>query len=484
MGKIIGEGITFDDVLLVPAYSEVIPNQVDLSTNLTKKVKLNIPMMSAGMDTVTEYRMAIAMARQGGIGIIHKNMSIEAQADEVDKVKRSENGVITDPFYLSPEHTLEDANNLMAKFRISGVPITEGRKLVGIITNRDLKFEEDFSKKIKESMTSENLVTAREGVTLEEAKKILAKSRKEKLPIVDENFNLKGLITIKDIEKQIKYPLSAKDEQGRLLCGAAVGITANVMARVDALVEAQVDVVVVDSAHGYSANILKAVREIKTKHPNLQVVAGNVATGAATKALIEAGVDAVKVGIGPGSICTTRVVAGIGVPQITAIMECYAAAKEAGIPIIADGGIKYSGDMTKAIAAGANVCMMGSIFAGCDESPGDFELYQGRKYKVYRGMGSIAAMENGSKDRYFQQDAKKLVPEGVEGRVAYKGHVEDTVFQLVGGLRSGMGYCGAKDIETLKQTGQFVKITAASLKESHPHDIHITKEAPNYSVDE
>ena len=484
MGKIIGEGITFDDVLLVPAYSEVIPNQVDLSTNLTKKVKLNIPMMSAGMDTVTEYRMAIAMARQGGIGIIHKNMSIEAQADEVDKVKRSENGVITDPFYLSPEHTLEDANNLMAKFRISGVPITEGRKLVGIITNRDLKFEEDFSKKIKESMTSENLVTAREGVTLEEAKKILAKSRKEKLPIVDENFNLKGLITIKDIEKQIKYPLSAKDEQGRLLCGAAVGITANVMARVDALVEAQVDVIVVDSAHGHSANILKAVREIKAKHPNLQVVAGNVATGAATKALIEAGVDAVKVGIGPGSICTTRVVAGIGVPQITAIMECYAVAKEAGIPIIADGGIKYSGDMTKAIAAGANVCMMGSIFAGCDESPGDFELYQGRKYKVYRGMGSIAAMENGSKDRYFQQDAKKLVPEGVEGRVAYKGHVEDTVFQLVGGLRSGMGYCGAKDIETLKQTGQFVKITAASLKESHPHDIHITKEAPNYSVDE
>ena len=479
-----GEGITFDDVLLVPADSEVIPNQVDLSTNLTKKVKLNIPMMSAGMDTVTEYRMAIAMARQGGIGIIHKNMSIEAQADEVDKVKRSENGVITDPFYLSPEHTLEDANNLMAKFRISGVPITEGRKLVGIITNRDLKFEEDFSKKIKESMTSENLVTAREGVTLEEAKKILAKSRKEKLPIVDENFNLKGLITIKDIEKQIKYPLSAKDEQGRLLCGAAVGITANVMARVDALVEAQVDVIVVDSAHGHSANILKAVREIKTKHPNLQVVAGNVATGAATKALIEAGVDAVKVGIGPGSICTTRVVAGIGVPQITAIMECYAAAKEAGIPIIADGGIKYSGDMTKAIAAGANVCMMGSIFAGCDESPGDFELYQGRKYKVYRGMGSIAAMENGSKDRYFQQNAKKLVPEGVEGRVAYKGHVEDTVFQLVGGLRSGMGYCGAKDIETLKQTGQFVKITAASLKESHPHDIHITKEAPNYSVDE
>ena len=484
MGKIIGEGITFDDVLLVPAYSEVIPNQVDLSTWLTKKVKLNIPMMSAGIDTVTEHRMAIAMARQGGIGIIHKNMSIEEQADEVDKVKRSENGVITDPFFLSPEHTLADANDLMAKFRISGVPITEGKKLVGIITNRDLKFEEDFSRKIKECMTSEGLVTAREGVTLEEAKKILAKSRKEKLPIVDENFNLKGLITIKDIEKQIKYPLSAKDELGRLLCGAAVGITSNVMARVDALVKAHVDVVVVDSAHGHSANILRTVREIKDKYPDLQLIAGNVATGEATKALIEAGVDAVKVGIGPGSICTTRVVAGIGVPQITAIMDCYEAAKESGIPIIADGGIKYSGDMTKAIAAGANVCMMGSIFAGCDESPGEFELYQGRKYKVYRGMGSIAAMENGSKDRYFQEDAKKLVPEGVEGRVAYKGHVEDTVFQLVGGIRSGMGYCGAKDIETLKRTGKFVKISSASLKESHPHDIHITKEAPNYSIDE
>ena len=484
MGKIIGEGITFDDVLLVPAYSEVIPNQVELSTWLTKKVKLNIPMMSACMDTVTEHRMAIAMARQGGIGIIHKNMSIEEQAEEVDKVKRSENGVITDPFFLSPEHTLADANDLMSKFRISGVPITEGKKLVGIITNRDLKFEEDFSRKIKECMTSEGLVTAREGVTLEEAKKILARSRKEKLPIVDENFNLKGLITIKDIEKQIKYPLSAKDAQGRLLCGAAVGITNNVMARIDALVNAHVDVVVVDSAHGHSANILRTVREIKEKYPDLQLIAGNVATGEATKALIDAGVDAVKVGIGPGSICTTRVVAGIGVPQITAIMECYEVAKEYDIPIIADGGIKYSGDMTKAIAAGANVCMMGSIFAGCDESPGDFELYQGRKYKVYRGMGSIAAMENGSKDRYFQEDAKKLVPEGVEGRVAYKGHVEDTVFQLIGGIRSGMGYCGAKDIETLKRTGKFVKISAAALKESHPHDIHITKEAPNYSIDE
>ncbi|HIW82951.1 MAG TPA: IMP dehydrogenase [Candidatus Dorea gallistercoris] len=484
MGKIIGEGITFDDVLLVPAYSEVIPNQVDLSTNLTKTIRLHIPMMSAGMDTVTEHRMAIAMARQGGIGIIHKNMSIEAQAEEVDKVKRSENGVITDPFYLSPEHTLEDANRLMAKFRISGVPITEGKKLVGIITNRDLMFEEDFSKKIKESMTSEGLITALEGITLEEAKKILAKARKEKLPIVDKDFNLKGLITIKDIEKQIKYPLSAKDAQGRLLCGAALGITANCLERAAALVEAKVDVVVMDSAHGHSANVLRTVDMVKSKFPDLQVIAGNVATGAGTEALIKAGADAVKVGIGPGSICTTRVIAGIGVPQITAVMDCYEAADKHGIPIIADGGIKYSGDMTKAIAAGANVCMMGSMFAGCDESPGTFELYQGRKYKVYRGMGSIAAMENGSKDRYFQTDAKKLVPEGVEGRVAYKGSVEDTVFQLMGGLRSGMGYCGASTIENLKTKGQFVKISSASLKESHPHDIHITKEAPNYSIEE
>lgn len=483
MGKIIGEGITFDDVLLRPAYSEVTPNMVSLETHLTKNIILNLPMMSAGMDTVTEHRMAIAMARQGGIGIIHKNMSIEAQAEEVDKVKRSENGVITDPFYLSPEHTLADANELMSKFRISGVPITEGKKLVGIITNRDLKFEEDFSKKIKESMTSEGLITAREGITLMEAKEILAKARKEKLPIVDDNFELKGLITIKDIEKQIKYPLSAKDSQGRLLCGAAVGVTANVMERVDALVEARVDVLVIDSAHGHSANIINTLRSIKEKYPKLQVIAGNVATAAATRDLIAAGADAVKVGIGPGSICTTRVVAGIGVPQISAIMECYEEAKKSGVPIIADGGIKYSGDMTKAIAAGANVCMMGSIFAGCDESPGDFELFQGRKFKVYRGMGSIAAMENGSKDRYFQTDAKKLVPEGVEGRVAYKGLLEDTVFQLIGGLRSGMGYCGAKDIETLKETGEFVKISSASLKESHPHDIQITKEAPNYSVE-
>ena len=484
MGTIIGEGITFDDVLLVPGYSEVTPNMIDLTTYLTKKIKLNIPMMSAGMDTVTEHRMAIAMARQGGIGIIHKNMSIEAQADEVDKVKRSEHGVITDPFFLSPDHTLQDADNLMAKFRISGVPIVVGRKLVGIITNRDLKFEEDFSRPISECMTSEGLVTAKEGTTLDEAKRILAKGRIEKLPIVDDNFNLKGLITIKDIEKQIKYPLSAKDEKGRLLCGAGVGFTANMMDRVQALYDAKVDVIVLDSAHGHSANVIEAVSKIKEKFPELQLIAGNVATGAACKALIEAGADAVKVGIGPGSICTTRVVAGIGVPQITAIMDCYEAAKATGTPIIADGGIKFSGDMTKALAAGANTCMMGSMFAGCDESPGTFELYQGRKYKVYRGMGSLAAMENGSKDRYFQEDAKKLVPEGVEGRVAYKGTVEDTIFQLIGGIRSGMGYCGTKSVEELKQNSKFVKISSASLKESHPHDIHITKEAPNYSLDQ
>ncbi|MBE5879585.1 MAG: IMP dehydrogenase [Lachnospiraceae bacterium] len=483
MGQIVSEGITFDDVLLIPSYSQVIPNQVDLSTWLTNKIKLNIPIMSAGMDTVTEHRMAIAMARQGGIGIIHKNMSIEAQAEEVDKVKRSENGVITDPFSLTAEHTLADADALMAKFRISGVPITEGRKLVGIITNRDLKFETDFTKKIKESMTSENLVTAREGITLEAAKKILADARKEKLPIVDENYNLVGLITIKDIEKTIKYPLAAKDAQGRLLCGAGVGITANVLDRVKALVDAKVDVIVLDSAHGHSENVLKCTRMIREAYPDLQIIAGNIATGEAAKDLIEAGASALKVGIGPGSICTTRIVAGIGVPQISAVMDCYNVAKEYNVPIIADGGIKYSGDMTKAIAAGANVCMMGSIFAGCDESPGEFELFQGRKYKVYRGMGSIAAMENGSKDRYFQADAKKLVPEGVEGRVAYKGTVEDTVFQLLGGLRSGMGYCGTPTIEELKQNGKFVKISAAALRESHPHDIHITKEAPNYSME-
>ena len=485
MATIIGDGITFDDVLLVPAYSEVIPNEVSLETRLTNKIKLNIPMMSAGMDTVTEYRMAIAMARQGGIGIIHKNMSIEAQADEVDKVKRSENGVISDPFYLSPENTLRDADNLMGKFHISGVPITEAgtKKLVGILTNRDLKFETDFNKKISESMTSEGLITAQKGITLEEAKEILAKARKEKLPIVDEQGNLTGLITIKDIEKQIQYPNSAKDSQGRLLCGAGVGVTANILDRVGELVKAKVDVIVIDSAHGHSANVIKCVKMVRDAYPDVQIIAGNVATGKATEELIKAGADAVKVGIGPGSICTTRVVAGIGVPQITAIMECYEAASKTNTPIIADGGIKYSGDMTKALAAGADVCMMGSLFAGCEESPGEFELFQGRKYKVYRGMGSIAAMENGSSDRYFQEDAKKLVPEGVEGRVAYKGYLEDTVFQMIGGIRSGMGYCGAKDIPTLQQTSRFVKISAASLKESHPHDIHITKEAPNYSVE-
>lgn len=483
MSKIIGEGITFDDVLLVPAYSEVIPNDIDLRTQLTKTIKLQIPLMSSGMDTVTENRMAIAMARQGGIGVIHKNMSISQQAEEVDKVKRSENGVISDPFSLSPEHTLDDADKLMAKFRISGVPITENGKLVGIITNRDLKFETDYTKKIAVSMTKDNLITAKEGVDLDAAKKILASARKEKLPIVDDNFNLKGLITIKDIEKQIKYPNAAKDSQGRLLCAAAVGVTPDILDRVDELVAAKVDAIVIDTAHGHSANVLRTFDIVKSKYPDLQVIAGNVATGTGTKAMIEMGVDAVKIGIGPGSICTTRVVSGIGVPQITAIMDAYEVAKEYGIPVIADGGIKYSGDITKAIAAGANVCMMGSLFAGTDESPGEFELYQGRKYKVYRGMGSIAAMENGSKDRYFQQNAKKLVPEGVEGRVAYKGSVEDTVFQLIGGLRSGMGYCGAPTIPELQQKAQFVKISAASLKESHPHDIQITKEAPNYSVE-
>ena len=486
MGKIVKEGITFDDVLLIPAYSHVIGNDVNIQTKLTKTIALNVPLMSAGMDTVTEHRMAIAMARQGGIGIIHKNMTPEKQAEEVDMVKRSENGVITDPFYLSPENTIADANELMAKFRISGVPIVVGKKLVGIITNRDLKFETDGSRLIKESMTSleDGLVTAKEGVTLEEAKEILARVRKEKLPIVDDEGNLKGLITIKDIEKTIKYPNAAKDSQGRLLCGAAIGITKNVLERVEALVKAHVDVVVLDSAHGHSQNVLNCVKMIKEHYPDLPVIAGNVATGEGCRALIEAGADCVKVGIGPGSICTTRIIAGIGVPQITAVMDCYEVAKEYGIPIIADGGIKYSGDITKAIAAGANVVMIGSLFAGTDESPGTFELYQGRKYKVYRGMGSIAAMEAGSKDRYFQQDAQKLVPEGVEGRVAYKGSVEDSVFQLMGGLRSGMGYCGCTTIEELKENGKFVKISSAALKESHPHDIHITKEAPNYSLDD
>ncbi|HHW67090.1 MAG TPA: IMP dehydrogenase [Epulopiscium sp.] len=483
MHKIIKQGVTFDDVLLIPAYSQVLPKDVDLSTNLTKKIRLNIPVMSAGMDTVTESRMAIAMARQGGIGIIHKNMSIEQQAEEVDKVKRSENGVITDPFSLSPEHYVYEANELMAKYRISGVPITEGTKLVGILTNRDLRFETNHNRKIKEVMTKENLITAPEGTTLEEAKEILSKYRIEKLPIVDQEGNLKGLITIKDIEKAILYPNAAKDSNGRLLVGAAVGVTADVLDRVAKLVEAKVDVIVIDTAHGHSQGVLDTVKKVKSAYPELQVIAGNVATGEATKALIEAGADAVKVGIGPGSICTTRVIAGVGVPQITAIYDCAEAAKPYGIPVIADGGIKYSGDIVKAIAAGASVTMMGSLFAGCEESPGETELYQGRKYKVYRGMGSLAAMEKGSKDRYFQQDAKKLVPEGVEGRVPYKGSVEDSIYQLMGGLRAGMGYCGTRTIDELRENGRFVQITGAGLKESHPHDIHITKEAPNYSVE-
>lgn len=480
MGKILKDGITFDDVLLIPGYSEILPAEVELSTCLTKEIKLNIPLMSSGMDTVTEHRMAIAMARQGGIGIIHKNMEISRQAEEIDKVKRSENGVIANPFYLSPEHTLKDAEELMSKYKISGVPITQGEKLVGIITNRDLKFETDYSQKISQCMTKEGLITAKEGVTLEEAKKILGRARIEKLPIVDDQFRLKGLITIKDIEKAIRYPLSARDCKGRLLCGAAVGITSNVLERVESLVNAQVDVIVVDSAHGHTANVIRCICLIKDAYPTLPIIAGNVVTQEAVKALIEAGADAVKVGIGPGSICTTRIVAGIGVPQITAVMDCYEMAKKYDIPVIADGGIKYSGDIVKALAAGANVCMMGSVLAGCDESPGEFELYQGRKYKTYRGMGSIAGMENGGKDRYFQQNAKKLVPEGVEGRVAYRGMLEDTVFQLLGGIRAGMGYCGTVTIQELKEKGQFVKISSASLKESHPHDIYVTKEAPNY----
>jgi IMP dehydrogenase len=480
-GKIVCEGLTFDDVLLIPQKSDILPHQVDLSTQLTKTIKLNIPMMSSAMDTVTESNLAIAMAREGGIGIIHKNMTIEQQATEVDKVKRSEHGVITDPFFLSPEHTLRDADELMGKFRISGVPITEGKKLVGIITNRDLKFETDYTKKIKEAMTSENLITAPVGTSLEEATDILRRHKIEKLPLIDENGELGGLITIKDIEKSVKYPNAAKDQNGRLLVGAAIGITNDVLDRVKALVDVKVDVLVLDSAHGHSENIIKCLKLVKEHYPEIPVIAGNIATGEAARELILAGADAVKVGIGPGSICTTRIVAGVGVPQITAINLVYEVAKEYGVPVIADGGVKYSGDLSKAIAAGADVIMMGSIFAGCEESPGDTEIYEGRKYKVYRGMGSIAAMEKGSKDRYFQTGSKKLVPEGVEGRVPYKGELSDTVFQLIGGLRSSMGYCGTADIKTLKENGKFVKITAAGLRESHPHDISITKEAPNYT---
>lgn len=483
MNKIVKEGLTFDDVLLIPAKSSVLPKDVDLTTRLTNKIILNAPIMSAGMDTVTESKMAIAMARQGGIGIIHKNMSIEKQAEEVDRVKRSENGVITDPFFLSEDHYLYDAVALMEKYRISGVPITKNGKLIGILTNRDIRFETNYNKKITDVMTKDNLITAPVGTTLLDAKKILTVHKVEKLPIVDNEGYLKGLITIKDIEKAIKYPNSAKDSQGRLLVGAAVGATADVLERMDALVKMSVDVIVIDTAHGHSTGVIETVKKIKTAFPDVQLIAGNVATGEATRELIEAGADCVKVGIGPGSICTTRVVAGIGVPQITAVMDCAEAAKEYNVPIIADGGIKYSGDIVKAIAAGANVCMLGSYFAGCEESPGETELYQGRKYKVYRGMGSLAAMECGSKDRYFQEDAKKLVPEGVEGRIAYKGSVEDSVYQLMGGLRSGMGYCGTATIDDLRENGKFIKMTSAGLRESHPHDIQITKEAPNYSVE-
>lgn len=479
--KVVREGLTFDDVLLVPARSEVLPRDVDLSTQLTSKIRLNIPLMSAAMDTVTDARMAIAMAREGGLGIIHKNMSIEEQAAQVDKVKRSEHGVITDPFFLSPEHLIQDAENLMARYRISGVPITRNGKLVGILTNRDLRFETDYTKPISEVMTSENLITAPVGTTLETAKAILARHRIEKLPIVDAEGNLRGLITIKDIEKSHKYPNSAKDENGRLLCGAAVGVTHDVFDRIDALLEAKVDVVSIDTAHGHSVGVLRQVEAIRKRYPNIQLFAGNVATAAATHDLIAAGVDCVKVGIGPGSICTTRVVAGIGVPQVTAVADCAEEADKHGIRVIADGGIKYSGDIVKALAAGGSCVMLGSMLAGTEEAPGATEIYQGRSFKVYRGMGSLGAMEHGSKDRYFQEDAKKLVPEGVEGRVPYKGTLADTIYQMVGGLRAGMGYCGAKTIDDLRENAEFIKITGAGLAESHPHDISITKEAPNYS---
>ena len=481
--RFIGEGLTFDDVLLVPAESDVLPADVDLSTNLTRKIKLNVPVMSAAMDTVTEYRMAIAIAREGGIGVIHKNMSIDTQAEQVDMVKRSENGVITNPFSLSAGHTLGDADALMGKFRISGVPIVdENGRLIGIITNRDMKFETDMNRRIEEVMTHENLITGLEGTTLDEAKAILQKNRIEKLPIVDKDYKLKGLITIKDIEKVLKYPNSAKDDVGRLLCAAAIGVTGDVLDRAGALIDAGVDVLVLDSAHGHSANIMRCVGLVKEKFPDVQLIAGNVATAEATEALIKAVADCVKVGIGPGSICTTRVVAGIGVPQISAVLQCAEMGDKYGIPVIADGGIKYSGDIVKAIAAGGRVVMLGSMLAGCEEAPGEMEVYQGRQFKVYRGMGSLGAMQKGSKDRYFQSNNKKLVPEGVEGRVPYKGPVSDTIYQMMGGLRSGMGYCGAHNIEELRTNSKFVRITSAGLKESHPHDIYITKEAPNYTM--
>ena len=481
MSKIVKDGLTFDDVLLIPQYSNVLPNSVSLATKLTDDIKLNIPLLSASMDTVTEYELAIAIAREGGIGMIHKNLSIAEQALHVDRVKRSEHGVITDPFFLSPDNTLEDANNLMRKYRISGVPITVAGKLVGIITNRDLRFETDFTQKISDVMTSENLITAKQGTTLEEAQKILCKHRIEKLPIVDAQNNLKGLITIKDIEKAIQYPNSAKDSNGRLLAGAAVGVTGDTMERVEELVKSKVDLITIDTAHGHNQGVLDMVKKVKAKFPNLNLCAGNVATAEATKALIDSGADVVKVGIGPGSICTTRIIAGIGVPQMTAVMDCAEMADKMGKRIIADGGIKFSGDIVKALGAGASAVMIGSLFAGTAETPGEIEMFQGRSFKVYRGMGSLGAMNNGSKDRYFQTNAKKLVPEGVEGRVPFRGSLQEVVFQLVGGIRSGMGYCGMPDIESLRKNAKFVKISNAALIESHPHDISITKEAPNYA---
>ncbi len=474
------EGLTFDDVLLVPAYSEVLPANVETATYLTKDIKLHVPILSAGMDTVTEARMAIAMAREGGLGIIHKNMPVDAQASEVDRVKRSEHGVITDPISLTKDHTVQDAVKLMERYHISGVPITENGKLIGIITNRDIRFEGNLARPIYEAMTKENLVTAPVGTTLEEAKNILAAHRIEKLPLVDEHFMLKGLITIKDIEKTRQFPNSTKDAKGRLRVGAAIGVGAGTMERAEALVQAGVDVLVVDTAHGHQIGVQKQVQALRERFPGVAIIAGNVATAEAAVSLIKAGVDAVKVGIGPGSICTTRVVAGIGVPQITAIYDCARAAAPYGIPVIADGGIKYSGDIVKALGAGANVVMLGNLLAGTEESPGDKEIYQGRTYKVYRGMGSLSAMERGSKDRYFQENARKLVPEGIEGRVPYRGALSDMIYQLVGGLRAGMGYCGAKDIPALQQA-RFIRITAAGLQESHPHDVTITKESPNYS---
>ena len=480
--KFLKEGLTFDDVLLIPAKSDILPKEVSVATRLTRTITLNTPLMTAAMDTVTEARMAIAIAREGGIGVIHKNMSIEEQADQVDRVKRSENGVIVNPFFLSPDHLVADANELMGKYKISGVPVCRDGKLVGILTNRDMRFLTDFSQRIEEVMTKENLVTAPVGTTLEQAQEILRQHRIEKLPIVDGQGMLKGLITIKDIEKAVKYPNSARDKDGRLLCAAAIGATADVLERAGELVKAQVDALVLDSAHGHSQNILGAVSKVKAAFPDVSLIAGNIATADAAAALIEAGADAIKVGIGPGSICTTRVVAGLGVPQITAIYDAACMASKYGVPVIADGGIKYSGDIVKAVAAGANAIMIGSLVAGCEESPGDTEIYQGRQFKVYRGMGSLGAMSHGSKDRYFQEDNKKLVPEGVEGRVPYKGPLSDTVYQLMGGLRAGMGYCGCATLAALQEKGQFIRITGAGLKESHPHDISITKEAPNYSI--